>query len=625
MDTVTAITANPTNDAFTIDATERELRLVVNHSMTGISWLTSEGVFAQVRNGYADLLGYAPDELLGRSWSSTVPQGDHDKAIAAVHAMLENGRAEVDLQALRKDGSTFDKHLLLVKTFDASGRHNGHFCFMRDVSARKTVEQALERSRQFSDRLLEVIQDGVAVVDADGRHIMVNESLTRMTGFGRDELVGSGLPHLYWPEEHSEAIMAAYRSQPHGVVRHELIFRRKNGQRFPVLVSPSTTVDDQGNTIHIATVSDMSELKEAERRLIESERLKTMGTLAGGLAHDLNNLLTPILGYADALTKGLLDVDDAARAIRGAAASARQLIGDVLQFSRGHDRQPGATSVTRAVEIALQFARTSLPTNVIVQTQYESVRDAVVCAESEMQQVVMNLIANAGQAMRDGGTLTVRVHNPARDRVVLAIADTGPGIGPGPLARIFEPFYTTKPAGEGTGLGLATVKRVVTAIGGSVSVESQVGAGTTFAIDLPLAPSQAGREAGDSPEPDGLDGDEPLTVLLVDDQEGVLKVTRSMLEHLGHRVEAFTDPGAAVARGLGGIDLVLTDYRMEGMTGLDMVEAAGRPDVPVVLMSGDRATLGPLPDFVVARLDKPFTMADLRRVIETARGAPGAA
>ena len=610
------IVTDDADDIYSADATDHELRIAVDHSRTGIAWLSADGIFREVRAGYARMLGYTTDEMTGASWALTVPEEDQPAAVEAVHEMLDKGRSEVVVRARRKDGSLFYKKLLLVKTVDEQGEHNGHYCLMHDVTQRKLAEAALKRSHQFSDRLLDVIQDGVSVVDADGRHIKVNQAFLDMTGFSESEILGVGPPHPYWPDEHRDAIASIFELQPHGQRTHELIFKRRNGQRFPVLVTPSTTIDDRGQLIHIATVKDISDRKEGERRLIEAQRLKTMGTLAGGLAHDLNNLLTPVLGYADALMKGLLDVDEAAGEIHDAAARARQLVDRVLRFSRRDSAGDEPVGLIGAVADALQFARTSLPPNVKIETRFEAVRDKVACAEAEVQQVVLNLMANASYAMRDeGGTLTLHVFNPDDDTVALEVADTGCGIPAEMQDRMFEPFFTTKPASDGTGLGLATVRRVVEEAGGRVAVTSTPGEGTSFDIRLPLgrhrAAAAADRPGGEAAPLPGK------TVMVIDDDDAVRDVTETLLRQLGHEVLSFANVADALAAHSADVDLVLTDYRMEGETGLDFVERAGDLRAPVILMTGDRDSLAGCPTGIAHRLAKPFSLDELERAIAT--------
>ncbi len=469
------------------DATLEELQLAIDNSMTGISWLDPEGIFREVRDGYAHMLGYSPEEMLGLSWAVTVPESDHAEGIAGVHRMLRDGRANVETRAVRKDGSVFYKRLLLVKTHDSDGNHNGHYCFMTDIS----------------------------------------------------------------------------------------------------------------------------ETKEAQRRLVDAERLKTIGTLAGGIAHDLNNLLTPILGRAELLTRNPQELESSAASIRDAAMRAQELIDRLLRFSKQEREERTPLSLVSAVRIALQFVTGSLPANVSVQTRFDAASDTVLGMEAPLELIVMNLVTNAGHAMQQhGGTLLVSVSNPSEHEVMLEISDTGTGIPSATLSRIFDPFYTTKSPAEGTGLGLLMVKEAVSEMDGKVSVESEEGRGTTFKVVLPLCQGtpQADNESIAPETPS-------LRILLVDDDEAVLAVCRSMLEHLGHGVVCFTDPGTALNEKLDDYDLVISDYRMSGASGIELARKLRGFGGSVILMSGHFDSPDEIPDNVAACITKPFQISDLQLAI----------
>lgn len=469
------------------DATLEELQLAVENSMTGISWLDTSGTFRQVRDGYASMLGYSPDELIGQSWSVTVPESDHDTGIAAVQTMLRTGRTTVETRAVRKDGSVFYKRLLLVKTTDSQGRHNGHYCFMSDVSERT----------------------------------------------------------------------------------------------------------------------------EAQRRLADAERLKTIGTLAGGIAHDLNNLLTPILGRAELLSRGAGADEGAVDDIRNAALRAQELIDRLLKFSKNEREELKPLSLIGAVRVALQFVTGSLPANVSLQTRFEASADVVCGLEAPLELIVLNLVSNAGYVMRDGGgELVVSLSNPDAQHIELAITDTGPGIPSQTLERIFDPFYTTKPPAEGTGLGLLMVKEAVDEMNGRLDVDSVEQQGTTFRITFPLCNEPSNEDCAIE-----LQHGPRLRVLVVDDEQSVLDICQTMLEHLGHDVVAFTDPHAAANSPLDDIDLVISDYRMGGVSGIEFVRELAGYRGPVILMSGALDDSESLPDNVSGILSKPFQLQSLQDAV----------
>ncbi|MEL6447722.1 MAG: ATP-binding protein [Pseudomonadota bacterium] len=472
---------------FSGDATLEELQIAVENAMTGISWLDTEGIFRQVRDGYAAMLGYTPAEMIGSSWAVTVPESDQPTAVDAVHKMLDDGRATVETRAIRKDGTIFYKRLLLVKTVDAGGRHNGHYCFMSDISARK----------------------------------------------------------------------------------------------------------------------------EAQRRLVDAERLKTIGTMAGGIAHDLNNLLTPIVGGAELIAATHCTHEAPARSIREAAARAQELIARLLKFSSAEREQKKPVNLSNAVRVALQFVSGSLPANVAVEAEYSADADTVLGLEVSLELIVMNLVANAGHAMRDaGGTLFVALRNVSPAEVELVVTDTGSGIAAERIDRIFEAFYTTKSPAEGTGLGLLMVREAVEDMGGRISVTSTEGEGAEFRVVLPVS------DASTEPDEKHNAHETPsLRIMVIDDEKPVLDVCCGMLEHLGHQVDGFTDPTKALAEPLADYDLVITDYRIGGVSGLDVIEQLEGYSGPIILISGHIDSSQTLPDKVTACLPKPFRILDLQEAI----------
>ncbi|MEM7362433.1 MAG: PAS domain S-box protein [Pseudomonadota bacterium] len=596
---------------FSDDATVEELQIAIDNSMTGISWLDADGVFQQVRRGYAQMLGYAAEELIGQSWTVTVVHEDVEEASQGYLEMLDTGRATAEIRGVRKDKSVFYKQLLLVKTMDENGAHNGHYCFMRDVTDRRVAEETERVSRAFATRLLDVMQDGLCVLDHDFKHIRVNKAFLDMTGFSESALIGQPTPLPFWPEEHVGRIYEKLTTpKTFSGGEFELIFKRANGERFPVLIHPSTTQDAHGQTVYLSTVKDVSERRAAAHRIAEADRLKTIGTLAGGIAHDLNNLLTPVLGYADVISQHPDDASDAIIGIQTAAERAQELIAQILRFSSESGQQAGSISLVRATKTALQFVQGSLPARVRVETRFEIDRDWVTGVEARVQLLIMNLMTNAGDAMgEDGGVLTVALE-PADDddRVKLIVSDTGSGMSDSVQERIFNPFFTTKAADSGTGLGLVMVKEAVDELGGDITVTSTPFRGSTFTVTLPL-----GEPIRVSAKQDVVAQENTYRILVVDDDPAVLSVCTMMLERLGHEVFCFesTEDARECDQSY---DLLITDYHINGVSGLDFVETLAF-DGPIVLMTGNYDSDNPLPDRIAAQVNKPFKLDGLRDVV----------
>ncbi len=605
------------------EATElTELHIALENSMTGISRLDRDGIFVEVRDGYARMLGYAPDELIGRAWSVTVPDRDLPLGIDTYETMLRDGSAEGELLGLRKDGTTFHKQLLLVKTVDQAGARTGHYCFMRDISERKATELALASSQAFGERLLDTIADGVVVMTPRGRTLAVNATLCDMLGYSQLELLQDGaFPYL--PEHVRSQARHAFESYLSGQGRDfELLLQTKNGDYLEALITPSRTLDDAGNEIFVATVKDISERKAAERKVLRYEKFESLGALASGVAHDLNNLLTPVLGFAD-LAAQADDQDtmrEALQAIAEASEKARGLIAQIHQFSGSRAVTPQPVRVGPVLEDALALVRASLPASIRLQTKLEAFDDVVEADPARLQQVVLNLCSNAGSAMAEqGGTLTVELCPAGQDELRLTVADTGKGMAEDVRLQIFEPYFTTKDKAEGTGLGLSIVQRIVSDLGGDVTVESAPGAGARFDVVLPLAAErQAEKSAVVADAEEVVDGARSR-VLLLDDEPAILEFVKQALNLRGMASTVFGSPGEALAllrAGTGDVDVLCVDQTMPEMTGLEFLAAARAAgcEHPAILMSGrleeisdrQKAELG-----IAGSLAKPFTVDEL--------------
>ena len=423
----------------------------------------------------------------------------------------------------------------------------------------------------------------------------------------------------------------------------ERVCRRKNGEKYIVRASMTPLRDANGKFRHcIAVKEDVTAWKEEqesrrslETKLFQAQKMETIGTLAGGIAHDFNKILTGILGFTE-LASSSLPADNSTKAlldeVRKAGLRARDLVAQILTFSRQRETRHVPIDLARSVGEALKFLRASLPATITIERRLKS--GSVNADPTQIHQIVLNLCTNAVHAMRDSpGSLFVAVDPVEVDealaasmpRVIpgkylcLSVRDTGHGMSEDTLRRVFDPFFTTKQPGEGTGLGLAVVQGIVSAHGGGIRVESTAGVGSTFRIYLP-ATSKAEKNAVPAiPAAPGR-GEH---VLVVDDETSVGSFTGVCLEQQNYRVIVFDDPRralAAVRANPHTFEALVTDLTMPGLTGLDLVrevrEAGAR--VPAVIMTGARASL---PDDLVsslrdvALLEKPFTGVDLSRAL----------
>jgi signal transduction histidine kinase len=393
---------------------------------------------------------------------------------------------------------------------------------------------------------------------------------------------------------------------------------------------------------------------EAEVRLVQAQKMEAIGTLAGGIAHDLNNILTPILGYTeligmmrqngDPVDQELLDQ------IAVSARRAREIVKQILAFSRHQKSERGPMSLGRAVKDTLPLIRSSVPATIDIEMRVAAAGDLVMANPDEIHRVVVNLCTNAYHAMRDrGGRMTIALDRhtgpvlgwslqqelPLGDFLRLSVSDTGTGIAPAVLPRIFEPFFTTKQQGDGTGLGLPIVHGITSRYGGFLSVETAVGAGSTFHVHLPrLGAAVAARETDGLPAPAADAAARPVRVLFVDDEFAITRLAGKFLGKYGILAETENDSVCALnafRKAPGTFDVLVTDQTMPGITGLDLAREVLRirPRLPIILCTGYSDTVSPeqakaagVCEYVLKPPDFPQLAGLIRRWAEI--GAPSA-
>ena len=468
---------------------------------------------------------------------------------------------------------------------------------------------------------------------AGGVMVAVNPAFLRRIGLPEEKVLGRTTDELgLWrdPGVRNRIVDCLRRD---GVVRDlEIDGNPPDGSR--VVFAFTARVVDVGGVPHVLSISrDITERKRLEEQVRQAQKLDSIGRLAGGIAHDFNNILTAILSSAEALKEGLGGRDaESARELEQILAAgwrARDLTRQLLAFARKQVIAPVLLDLNQVIRSSETLFQRVLGEDVRMETELAPDLWPVLCDRGQVDQVLMNLVVNARDAMPTGGSLVVRTANvpgaasagaagDGRDRVRLVVQDSGTGISPEVRAHLFEPFFTTKPPGRGTGLGLATVYGIVTQSGGDVRVQSEPGGGTSLALSLPRAAGAAAHPPRDDPAPARRSsGHECL--LVVEDDERVRAVAVRALSESGYRVLVAEDGAAAlevVRREGHGIEMVVTDVVMPGLSGRAVVDAlrVGLPGLKALYVSGysgeEIAERGVL-DAGVHFLQKPFTPAML--------------
>ena len=501
--------------------------------------------------------------------------------------------------------------------------------------------------------VLDASPDPIVAVDSLGRITYLNRQAERTFGYERAELLDEPIERLL-PEGlaarhvvHRDRLVAHPAGRAHGIGL-ELTGRRKDGSMFPVEISLNPVTLAEGLRV-FATVVDITARRAAENQLLETQKLESIGRLAGGIAHDFNNVLFAIKGYAELLTEDLsperrdkLDVDEALRsveAIGDAATRAATLTAQLLAFSRRQMVRPEIVDVNELLANVEPTLRRLVGDGVRLAISPGQEAGRVRADHGQIDQILFNLVANARDAMPDGGTVSIESRNVELDDalplgypevvpgsfVVLSVTDTGLGIAPETREHIFEPFYSSKEHGHGTGLGLATTYGIVRQSGGHIRIESEPGMGSSFKLYFPRVddPDEVvqPRQVGGVQTGSG-------SIMVVEDESSVRELTSVVLRRAGYAVTAVSDGADAMARlndQPASIDVLVTDVVMPGMSGIDLAERVIErfPAAGIVLLSGYNPETLDL-DRVVRRgaifLSKPVTSADLLDAVERSPG-----
>jgi two-component system, cell cycle sensor histidine kinase and response regulator CckA len=521
---------------------------------------------------------------------------------------------------------------------------------LRDVTERERAEVAL---RGVQDRLVESEEEYRVLFESNPHpmwvydketfaFLAVNDAALRHYGYSRQEWLSMTVLDIRPPEEVAAfrtALAARTAGPPASIDPSVQTFkhRKKDGTVIEVEIAPNSIVFD-GRKARLILATDVTEKRSLEAQLVQSQKMESIGRLAGGVAHDFNNLLGVIGGYADLLRKRVKDdprlhgyAEDIVKAADRAAALSRQL----LAFSRQLVLQPKVLDLNAVVGEMEKMLRRLIGEDVQLVTVFDDGLGTVKADPGQVEQILMNLAVNARDAMPLGGRLTIETHNVDLDRayarhhadvpagryVMVAVSDTGQGMSPEVKARIFEPFFTTKGAGKGTGLGLATVHGIVKQSGGHVFVYSEAGQGTTLKIYLPRADEAPATAEGAAVEPALPRGSE--TVLLVEDEGTLRELIRELLESSGYAVLEARHGAEALKlceRHPDPIHLLMTDVVMPGISGRELAGQvkAVRPAIRTVYMSGytdDAVVLHGVLSEEMAFLQKPFTQEALARKV----------
>jgi PAS domain S-box-containing protein len=629
---------------FTLKGADYGYRVLMDEMSEGVATLTEGGLVSYCNRRFASMLGFPPERVVGMPITRVVASAATHRVAALLQAGLSTvSKGEFELE--RGDGTTVAT-LLAVSKVQMDGSVT--LCVIaNDLTEEKERDRAVAAERAAGDaalraseeryrRIVETAVEGVWLVDAEGSTTFANGALSEMLGYNSATLCGR--PIFDFMEEESAAAARRFLARRRRYTEmREFGLRAKNGRTLWALLSMSPIENDQGGYAGaVVMVSDVSDRRKLQAQLLLADRMSSLGTLSAGVAHEINNPLAYVIASLDLLAERLPElaaslapqesefVDEQLKRAREGTARVRRIVRDLKSFSRADEETITSTELRKSLDTAITLVWNEIKHRARLVKEYDGL-PAVRANEARLGQVFINLLVNAAQAMPEGeierNVLRIVGRTDALGNAVVEIHDTGCGIPPEHLDRIFEPFFTTKPVGEGTGLGLAICHGIVSSLGGTLSVQSEVGRGTTFRVVLPVA------------RPDGLSAHStPCAVprpalrgkvLIIDDEKDLTDVTREGLSDL-HDVQATQDARQALEWIAAGqrFDLILCDMMMPLMTGMEfhtrLAALVPQQADRVVFMTGGAFTprarefLARLPNL---GLEKPFDLSHILAMV----------
>jgi PAS domain S-box-containing protein len=605
----------------------------------GYCTLSETGLILEANFTAATLLGVARGALGKQPITRFILREDQDIYYLHRKHLFETGEPQVcELRMVKKDGAPFWARLEATAAQDTGGAPVGRVV-MSDITERKRAEDVLRQFKTIFDNA----NFGAAIADLNGVLTYVNDCFAAAHGYEARELAGQPLKWSHNEEQQEQVELLLRQLTREGRFNaQEVGHCRRDGTAFPMLMTGQVVRDTNGAPQCIAaTAIDLTERKALESQLQQAQKMESVGRLAGGVAHDFNNMLGVILGYTDlALMRGDLasPIHADLMAIRKAAERSANLTRQLLAFARKQTAAPKVLDLNEAVEGMLKMLRRLIGEDIDLAWLPDKNLWPVKVDPSQIDQILANLCVNARDAIEGVGKLTIETGTTAFDEaycaehpgfvpgeyVLLAVSDNGAGMDKETQDKLFEPFFTTKEIGKGTGLGLATVYGIVKQNNGFINVYSEPGYGTTFKIYLPW-------HAGKAEQLQIIDSTEGIsrgheTVLLVEDESAILEITTTMLEHLGYTVLAASTTGEALRlanKHPGEIHLLLTDVVMPEMNGRELAKRllSLHPDLKLLFMSGYTANVianqGVLGEGV-RFIQKPFFMKDIATKVREA-------
>ncbi len=594
---------------------EEYYRALIENSADGISVLDANGRVTYTGASFKHVLGYDVIEQDEPTFTDNVHPDDIPRLVDAFAALRDNPGKKTRVEVrIRDKGSNW----LIVEAIGHNLLDNpsvaGIVVNFRDITERKKAEEALRKSEEDYRLHTENSMDGIYQIDSSGNFIFVNKALSKISGYEKENLIGTYLGNFITKKDLPKARGLFDELQAGRSVQSEISCLHKRGHELIICFNAVPTIKNGKMLSVTGTMRNITDSKRLEEQLRQSHKMESIGTLAGGIAHDFNNTLAAILSYAE-LSLFQNEGNNVLRSnldqIVLSVNHGKNLVKQILAFARPTNQGRKPLDIRLIIAEIHKFLKVTLPTSIELRHNIQVKSGTIIADPTQIKQVLMNLCSNAAYAMREKNglleiNLTKKTLNP-KDIVTypelkpgtylkLTIRDTGNGINQENIERIFDPFFTTKGPGEGTGMGLSVVHGIVKNHGGSIRVKSKSGKGSTFQILLPEAEEKVATIT-DIFKPVSKTA-KGAHILFVDDEKALVRAGKQMLEHLGYKVTAHTSSIEALkafSEQPDEIDLVISDMAMPDMTGLDLSKKLLklRPNLPIIVCTGYSERLSP--------------------------------
>ena len=628
------------------------------------TWISdAEGTLQHANPALKRFLNLTDEQLVGKYNVLKDPVTERQGLLPLFRTVFEEGRSinftcdwdgnDIPTMDL-KDSNSVSIEATMFPIHNPEGELTNVVLYWIDITDRKVAEEALRESEGRFKDLASFLPLSLFETNDQGNATYANQFTLESTGYTQEDIdKGLNMLQVIHPEDHDKVIkMSMQVMQGVHTEGSEYLVQRKDGSTFPAFINTRASIKDDKPVglkgyIFNLTEQKMAEeaLRESEEKLRQAQKMESIGTLAGGIAHDFNNVLYAIIGYTELTMDDVPEGNPAQKNLKEVfkgAMRAKDMVQQILAFSRKADTQKKPIKVQSVVKEAIKLLRTSIPSTIEIRQNIDENCKPVLADSTQVHQVVMNLATNAYQAMREKGgllELTLMAEEIGSDGsdldldpgayLKLTVSDTGHGMSNVVMGKIFDPYFSTKGPGEGTGMGLAVVHGIVKDHGGDIKVYSELGEGTVFHVYLPLIETRPVEPKAISAEPT-LTGTE--RILFVDDEEPIVFMAQQILERLGYQVTPRTSSVEALEAFKskpGAFDLVITDMTMPNMTGVELASRLKeiRFDIPIIICTGfsevidkDKAKNRGILAYIMKPILKDEIARTIRQVLDEEKG-----